>query len=139
MSTIFLDISAALDSRLNTMSNLPPVQWENRTYKPINGVLYLRVTNLSGNTIVSTIGTTTSTDETIGVYQIDIFAPLGGGKNESVTMGDMIADHFKRGTQMLYNGVQVEAKNVRINPGRSAHGWYHIPIDIEYFSHNGAR
>lgn len=136
--TVFLDITAALDSRLDTLTNSPPVAWENRAYEPITGTLYLRPSHLPSDTTAATIGTN-GTDENTGIYQVDVFSPAGEGKNEAYVMADLVADHLKRDTELTYNSRTVRIKNVSISPALNDGGWYQIPVNIEYYSFTAAR
>ncbi len=135
MSTHFLDLSAALDARLDAMTGKPPIAWENLKYEPVSGALYIRPTNLQGETIA-----VTERDKTIGIYQVDIFAPSGAGKNEGLLMADLVADQFKTGTLMTYNARVVESQKVsRAVITNDDNGWSHIMIEIEYFTFTARR
>jgi len=137
--SFFLDISAALDGRLNTMVGLPAVAWENKEYKPTVGTLYVRPTLLTGGSIPETVGSA-GRDLNIGVYQIDIFGEAEQGKNEVITMADTVADHFKHGTQMTYNGSTVEVKTVSQKQAiNNKDGWYQAIVEIAYYSFTARR
>ena len=136
--TVFLDISAALDGRLNTMTGLPDVAWENYNYTPVAGTLYLRPTNLPGSTDQATLGTA-GTDLTTGIYQVDVFAEASKGKNAGLVMADNIANHFKRGTVLAYNGRTVKVTTVRRGLTDNSNGWYQVPVEILYRSYTQAR
>jgi len=137
--SVFLDISAALDGQLNTMVGIPPVAWENRPYDPINGTLYVRPTLLSGDVTQATLGAS-GTDSNIGIYQIDVFSENGKGKNEAVAMADTIADRFKRGTNLTYNGRVVRIRDVSRQTGiNNTDGWYQIPVEISFIAYTSAR
>jgi len=137
--SIFLDITAALDARLNTMASLPPVAWENTVYEPTLNTLYLRPTHLPADTVAGTIGDAASTDLSTGIYQVDVFSPAGDGKNEAYVMADLIADHLKRDTDLTYNSRTIRIKNVSLSPANQDNGWYQIPVNIEYYSFTTAR
>lgn len=131
--TVFVDISAALDGRLNTMSSLPPVAWQNFKYEPVNGTLYLRPTLLPAETTASTLGTI-GTDENSGIYQVDIFAPSDTGKGEAYTMADSVADHFKPVTEIDYSGITVRCVSVSIGSTSQADGWFQVPVFVRYLA-----
>ena len=82
MSTIFADISSALDSRLNNLAGSSPIAWENTVFTPVKDTLYLRPTILPALTTQAALGTS-GIDEYIGIYQIDIFAPSGKGRSRN--------------------------------------------------------
>ena len=70
MSTVFADISSALDTRLNALSGNTPTAWENTAFVPVKDVLYLRPSLLPAATIQAALGVN-GIDEYIGIYQID--------------------------------------------------------------------
>ena len=137
--SVFLDISAALDAHLNTMVGLPPVAWENRSYTPVVGTLYVRPTNLQGVTVASSQSASKGQDVTIGVYQIDVFAEAGEGKNDAVTMADTIADQFKMDTELTYNSRLVRVASVSRGTANTADGWYQIPVEVVYNAYSARR
>lgn len=143
MASNFVDISAALDEHLKNMTSVPPVAWENSAYVPTIGTLYLRPTNLSGDSYAET-----EKDRNDGIYVIDIMAPSGEGKRESMVMADLIADRFKQDTEITYNGKTVRIQSVSVSDGRNvtgseqsnnAGGWYMKPVNIVYYSFTARR
>jgi hypothetical protein len=138
MSTVFADVSAALDSRLNSFSGGDPVAWQNTQFTPANGTLYLRPSVLPADTEQIGMGTT-GLDEHAGVYQIDIFAMAGDGRGAAEVKADAVADHFKRGTDLLYNGVYVRLGNVSRNQGIVNGDRFVISLSINYTAHTAPR
>lgn len=137
--SVFLDISAALDGRLNTMTGKPAVSWENVSYTPVNGTLYIRPTLLAGDTNQASLGDS-GTDQNIGIYQLDVFAPAGTGKGAAIVMADTIANQFKRGTVLTYSGVTVRVKNASRQAAiNNADGWYQVPVVVTYISYTQPR
>ena len=131
MTTTFLDVSAALDNQLENMTGLPSVAWPNRKFTPSVGTIYIRPTQLMGDSVPATF----DDDQNIGIYQIDIFAPAGGGKTDIQAMADLIADRFKPDTEMTYNNVIVKVKKASQKPARNnGDGWYQMPIEIVYYA-----
>lgn len=131
--TVFLDISAALDSHLNDMVGAPSIAWENKNFEPVIGSQFVRPSLLPARTVGATLGAS-GTDENSGIYQIDIFSPLGEGKNESLTMADSIATHYKPGTELTYNGRLVRVLNVSRRGSVRVDGWMQTVVEIEYLS-----
>jgi hypothetical protein len=134
MSTVFADISSALDSRLNALSGSAPIAWENTVFIPVKDTLYLRPTILPASTIQAALGTS-GIDEYIGIYQIDIFAPSDKGRGEAETKADAVADHFKRGTDLSNNGKTIRLGNVSRNSGIRSEDRFIISISINYMAH----
>lgn len=138
MSTFFTDISAALSGRLNTLTGETPVAWENLDYTPTDGVMFLRETLLPSSTLQTSFGNV-GYDEHLGVYQIDVFAPKGGGKGAAIAKADSVADHFKRGTTLTYNSADVRIRTVSRAVFGYDENWLILSITIEYFAHTAAR
>lgn len=134
MTTIFADISSALDTRLRSLAGYSPIAWENIPFTPVKNTLYLRPTILPASTIQAALGTN-GIDEYLGIYQIDIFAPSGLGRGEAETKADAIADHFKRGTDLSKNGKTIRLGNVSRNTGIKDEDRFVISISINYMAH----
>tara|TARA_R110001632_G_scaffold129769_1_gene243840 strand:- start:312 stop:719 length:408 start_codon:yes stop_codon:yes gene_type:complete len=125
----FTDISAALDSRTNSLSL--PTAWENLEFTPTTGVLFLRPTLMPAYTEQAGLGAN-GLDEHGGIYQIDIIAPSANGKGTATIKADVIADHFKRGTLLSYNGVNVRITKSSRGLGKRDEAFFVIPIFITY-------
>jgi len=138
MSTTFSDISSALDSRLSTLTGSTPVAWQNTVYKPTKTGMYLRPTNLAGATTQAGLGTT-GIDQYLGLYQIDIFAQAGKGRNAAEAKADAVANHFKRGTDLLYNGTTVRLGDVSRTNGTIIEDRFLISVTINYMAHVAPR
>lgn len=140
MAVIYAGISGALDSRLNSMSGLPPVAWENRRYEPVQGTLYLRTTLLPGSTTQASLGTS-GLDVSLGIYQIDVIAPINENKAEALAMADDIADQFNRGLDLTYSGITVTILNVSRRSGFKSQNeaWWVVPVEVSYRSFTSPR
>ena len=136
--TVFRDIDAALVAQLNSMAGKPPIAWENSAYEPVLGTLYIRAYNLFGDTTQATLGDA-GEDMTIGIFQLDIFAEAGKGKKAAMDMADTVADQFKRGTDLTYNGVTVTVRTVQRRTANITGGWYQLPVEVVYRAHTAAR
>lgn len=135
MSTVFTDISAALDKHFNDMTGKPPIAWSNSGYTPTKGTMYARPTNLQGSSFAET-----EQDRTDGIYQIDIIAPSGEGKAEANTMADLIADRFKQDTEITYTSAKVTSKMVSKRDGvNNNDGWYVVIVEIVYYAYTARR
>lgn len=132
----FNDILSALTTKALALSL--PTAWENEEYDPAIGTLYIRPTILPASTEQAGLGAN-GLDDHIGVYQIDVFAPVDGGRGIAVNQADAIADHFARGQTLTYNGVDVRIGNVSRGAGAREDSWYKIPVFINYQSFTLAR
>ena len=134
MSTYFLDISAALDSNLATFAaaNGVSVAYENIEFTPTVGTLYIRPTNLPANTLPLGISFNSALNH-LGIYQIDVIAPVDKGKGAAVSMADLIVSAYPRG-DLTYNGVKVRIKSASRNTGTRDGAYYIVSVIITYKS-----
>jgi|TARA_R110000822_G_scaffold50546_1_gene131899 hypothetical protein len=135
MSTYFNDIEGALMTRLSTLANSPAVAYPNINFEPTLGTAYLRANMIPVDTVQVSLGTS-GKDETSGILQIDVVQPAGEGRS---TLPDNIADHFKRGTVMTYNGVNIRVRSVSISSPIRDEAWYFIPVSINFQTYTEAR
>lgn len=135
MATHFNDIQAALDTRLSTLSGGYDIAWPNTKFEPEASQTFLSPSFLP--TITSQAGLGASgKDETNGVYQIDVVYPAGTGRS---TIPDSVADHFKRGTILSYNDVNVRIRSVSIEPALTEGAFHFVPISVDFQTYTDAR
>ena len=135
MSTFFNDIQGALRARLVSLPSSPPVAWENVDFNPNSNELFLRATSLPGETTQACIGDA-GLDDHIGIFQVDVFIPDGKGRS---TWPDTVADHFKRGSVLTQNAVNVRITTVSISSAAKDENFYIVPISITYQAFTQAR
>ena len=124
-------ISAALSSRLNTLTDAPPIAFENVPFTPVEGTTWLRESYLPAAS--STIGMEPggSTDF-IGVYQISIYTPLDDSKFGAHQLIDDITAHFERGTVLTFDGQAVVVEQVNVSQGLASGGWWLTPVSVNW-------
>lgn len=135
MSTYFNDIIAALDAHLVALADGTPIAWPNLDYDPSLGTVYYRPRYLPVDTSQVSMGSA-GKDKTLGIYQIDIMHPKGGGRSGKI---DPLADHFKRGSVIAYNGVSVVVRTVALGTPINDGAWYAIPVSVTIYAYTGAR
>ncbi len=130
--SIFNDIQSALDAHLNTLGDTP-IAWQNIPYEPTG--LYIRPSFLPADTAQASFGTS-GKDLTNIIYQIDVVTPKGSGRT---SLTDDIANHFKRGTVLSYNGVKLRVVSVSIAPALLDGAWYFVPVSVNLQTYTEAR
>jgi hypothetical protein len=136
--TVFADISAGLDRRLNTMTGKPPIAWENKKFAPTQGTLYARPTIIPADTEQWSLGQN-GQDLSTGIYQVDVIAPAGKGKKAAYAMADTIADRFKRGTDIVENSRTISIINASRAAGFNDGDRFIVPVTIQYRAFTAAR
>lgn len=133
MSTKKFDIRAVLRAHLMLIAELPPVSWENRLFTPPkNGsgdnLPYIRETLLPAGESLTANNERTG----VGIYQLDLFVPIGYSISTAENLADQIKQHF-RPAQSL-SGLMIERSAV--GQGAENTPWYFIPIQIDYRAHS---
>lgn len=131
MSAPYSAIRSALTARLQTLSGLPAVAWENVPFTPVAGHPYLKPTLLPAEPFQAELGTSGQNIH-MGIYQISIFCPTGTGIASLNTLRDALCDHFKRGTSLVYSGI--ETRITKAFPGQMLQetDYIHQPITIQW-------
>lgn len=135
MSTVFNDIQAALDTRLNSLGDGTPIAWPNVDYTPEAGTTFYRPNFIPGDTVQASLGAN-GKDYMVGIYQVDIVTPRGSGRSGKV---DTIADHFSRGSVLSYNGSKLTVRSVSIGPAINDGAWLFTPVSISVQIYSEAR
>lgn len=129
----FNNISVALNQRLQgyATTNSITVAWENTKTEPSTGTNWIRPTVLSAD--VDQVGIASSDSEYhLGIYQIDVFVPIGTPKAIALELADSISDYFTRGLSLTYNSTSVRIGTKSIGTGTRDNAWYQLPVFINY-------
>jgi hypothetical protein len=126
-------ISTALSTHLKAMTGLPPVAWENATFTPTNGTLYLRENTLFAGDIPIGIGFG-DTVQKVGIYQVTVCAPLNGGKFPAFDMADKVLTHFARGTKLTKESTITLITIGSVAPAMVDGNWFVVPVSINWQS-----
>jgi len=124
-------ISAALSSRLNTLTDAPPIAFENVPFTPVDGTTWLRESYLPANSATVGLEPSGSTDF-VGVYQISIYIPLDDSKFGAHQLIDDITAHFARGTMLVFEGQAVVVEQVNVSQGLASGGWWLMPVSVNW-------
>lgn len=125
---IYADLQSALDARLETVVGLPTLQAENTLYNTKGKALtpYVRSTLLPSEAIPATLGST-GKNEYSGLYQIDLFYPLDGGKAAVNAIADLVVAAFAR-TSLSAGSKQVEVRAAWCEAGSADEQFYKVPV-----------
>ncbi len=122
-------IAAAMATRLSGLAL--PTQYENSSFTPVSGQVYVAEALLTGPTMPVGIAAQSS-DEYGGIYQVTVFAPLGGTKGPAQATAKQIADHFPRGLTLTRDGIKIVVLRVSQGPGFVSGDRWAVPMSINY-------
>jgi len=131
--TLYTDIRAALVTQLSTMTGVPAVAWENSTYSPVVGTPYLIPSVLWAEGSQAELGVNGRNWER-GIYQITAVYPANAGVGLINAMAGKIRERFKRGTELVYNGVTVKIRKVYLGPQTIEAAGIQQPVSIAFYS-----
>jgi len=131
------EILAALKSRL--MAAAPgaavastSIAWENKAFKPVAGTRYYRATFLPGEPRAAAVGESAA-NRCVGIFQIDVFDPPNKLDVATRTEAERIAACFKRGTALVYNGVNVRIEKAYTTKGDSSDpAWFMVSVVVRW-------
>lgn len=126
---VFSNIQAALNTRLSTLVNSPPIQWSNTRYQTSENTAFIRPTILPNNTTLDTLA---GTEYHIGIYQVDVFVPLEKGVNSLDTLLDNIQSLFKSNRTLVSEDVTVLIQSISRGPETRQEAWYASFLEINY-------
>lgn len=130
MSSVFLSIESALQTKLAAVPGAPSIHWENgKTYVPILGTKYWRPTNLPA---ASTLATTNALQKHQGIYQVDVFVPTDTGLAALFADLDAIYTAFNTVNSLSNAAVTVDIYGVGRGRVVREEAWLHGFIQIEY-------
>lgn len=122
-----LDIQAALNARLASLPDRPPVSWPNTADDPTGDDVWLEVSHLPRETDAPLLGYTSALDLG-GLYQVTVVTQLGKNSTEALTMADRIIDHFPRG----FIAGDVRIRKAWRSAGFVDDQYYRMPVTVAY-------
>lgn len=132
MSTAKFDTRAKLREHLLGVTGLLAVAWEGQVYEPKTGLNnepepFIRETMLPADEELAANNELMA----LGIYQLDLFYPLGSRISTVETLADAIKKHFHPAQNLDF----VSIDKARVGQGRIDQPWYVISVRIDYRSH----
>ncbi len=118
-NAIITDIDTATD-----------VAWVNANFDPTGKSAWLATSFMP-------TGRGTATKDTVGIYddgifQVDVFVPVGSYASKANTIAGDVLDAFLVNSTISYNGVKLTINDSTFAAPQLSEAWYQIPISINY-------
>lgn len=126
-------VQTALDTRLQDLTGLPPVQLENTRNNGVTGQPFTRATLIPAQTSQMTVGVT-GRDQLIGLYQIDVFISGDIGVGPANTLADQLVGHFYRGLSLTQAGVTTHIRKAWRGAGYRVEKFYMVPVSVQWYA-----
>jgi hypothetical protein len=127
------NISAALSTRLATVSGGYAIQYENQSFTPTANAPYLAESlNPTGTNVVAL--SAAGSEALQGFYQVLCYAPAGMTKGPAFSAADAVEAIFTRGLRLTYGGVEVTILRTDRAPGFRLGDRFVVPISVYYWA-----
>lgn len=111
-----------------------PLATENSPFnKPAAGLPWAAVFVMPSQPSVATLGTE-GQDNHDGVMQLDLNYPVKTGEAAVTAKADTLADFFKAGVRLYYQGVELTILSCGRSRGREVDGFWRVSITISWFA-----
>lgn len=133
MSTT-LEIQAALDTQLLTVTGLPVLQTENTRFDGSKNVpAFCRSTLLPAQTTVIGLGAGSAAQTQMqGLYQVDVFYPQDSGTTAARTLADAVVAVFPVGLRLVEGSSTVTVEVASVMTAYSINKYYCVPVRIQW-------
>jgi len=128
-----LNIKAAIETALNTITPALPTVWENTTYVPVTGQAYQQLWFL--DFITKHIEINAKSYQIDSYFQIDLMFPLLSGTGTILARAEVIKSLFKQGSSFINGGQTVNIiETPSISSGRVDGNCWKIIVKVYYSS-----
>jgi len=133
MADITRDIRAALESKLNNMSGIPTIAWENWTFDPPTNQSYIAPRLLFTRREPSVTGPNPQIYYR-GVFVVDCYVPSGGqlGPSTADSLAESILNEFEASTDINTSSCDVHIRTAEREQGRTEGAFYMVPVLISW-------
>ena len=124
-------IHEILDTKLQTVVNLPTLQTENTLIRPANTTAWCRSTLLPAATVVESIGVD-GRERKHGLFQVDLFFINNGGYKDASEMADLVVAAFSKGLYLTDGNYTVMILRSWIDAAKPFPNYYNVPVIVEW-------
>jgi hypothetical protein len=135
MASIYDDIRAALEVKLNSVSGLPEVAWENLTYEPTTGTSFVKPRLIPTVREPAVRGLNPQIYYQ-GIFRVDCFVPEGLGPAAADDLADKIIDAFEATTDVTNGSTIVSIRYAEREQGMPDGAFFMVPVNIGWYIYN---
>lgn len=127
------NIRAALETALLTISPSISSAWENVPFTPVVGTPYQHVTLLTAEPDNPEFGRGYMER---GIFQVNLFYPIGDGAAAATARAALIRAKFERGVSFSAGGTTTTIdRTPSVGPGRIEDDRYFLPVKVRFYAH----
>ena len=132
MASIYDNIRAALETKLNNVSGVPSIGWENLQFSPTTGQSYVIPRLLPTRREPAVMGPNPQMYYQ-GVFRVICYVPEGNGPSAGDDLADKIIEAFEAATDVTYNSTIVSIRYAERESADIDGPFYMIPVNIGWF------
>jgi len=110
-----------------------PIAAENNPEEQNHDSVWLGISYIPNIPDVATLGDG-GEDDLNGIFQIDIFTPLGKGEKDALDIVDVLRSYFTAGRRFAYSGQEVVITGCGQTNGFSSNNYFRIPVSVIWYS-----
>jgi len=132
MASIYDDIRAALETKLNSVSGVTSIGWENLQFSPTTGQPYVKPRLLPTRREPAVRGLNPQMYYQ-GVFRVECYVPEGNGPAAGDDLADKVIDAFEAATDVSYSGTIVSIRYAEREAAEIDGPFYMIPVNIGWY------
>lgn len=132
MASIYDNIRAALETKLNSVSGIPSIGWENLQFSPTTGQPYVKPRLLPTRREPAVRGINPQMYYQ-GVFRVECYVPEGNGPAAGDDLADKIIEAFEAATDVNYSGTIVSIRYAEREAAEIDGPFYMIPVNIGWY------
>jgi len=132
MSSIYDDIRAALEVKLDGVSGMPSIAWENLTFTRTTGQSYV-APRLIPTVREPAVRGLNPQIYYQGLFRVDCYVPEGLGPKAADDLADKIIDAFEATTDVSHNGTIVSIRRAEREQGISDGAFFMVPVNVSWY------
>jgi len=132
MASIYDDIRAALEVKLDGVSGIPSIAWENLTFTRTTGQPYV-APRLIPTVREPAVRGLNPQMYYQGLFRVDCYVPEGLGPKAADDLADKIIDAFEATTDVSHNGTTVSIRRAEREQGISDGAFFMVPVNVSWY------
>lgn len=131
MASIYDDIRSALEVKLNSVTDVPSIAWENLSFSPTTGQAYLKPRLIPTRREPAVRGLNPQMYYQ-GVFRIECYVPEGNGPSAADDLANKIIEAFEATTD-VGSGTTVSIRYTEREQGELDGPFFMIPVNIGWY------
>lgn len=132
MTAIYDDIRQALEVKLNSISGLPSVAWENVQFDPEDNTSYVQPMFSPTNRQPAVRGLNPQ-QYYRGLFTVNVYTPADQGPSAADTLANTIIENFEATSDLTANSKTISIRTADRRMGMKVNNHYLVPVIIEWY------